>query len=147
MASGNPSRRAQIAATSAALAAVKSNPRRTRPACWTKRLTAPDAAMSVSAGPTGPASGGTWYSYSPCRCSGRREVVITTSWGTAASNVATTPAASSSCSRLSSTSKAVRPASWRATALPGAESSSAPTASASAFHITSALLTAASGTK
>ena len=147
MASGSPSRRRQMAATSAALPGVTVKPGLTMSACCANSCAAAQAATSPAPAARGTSSGSTGCSCSPCRCSGRRDVASTTRPGAADSNAATTPAAPGSCSRLSRTSRA-----WRSCRCPVTISAAGRVPltsrhSARVFHITSASRTAASGTK
>ena len=148
MASGSPSSRRQIAATSPALSASGEAGAHQRGLLDEE----PDRAergdlLQRRAGAVRPA-GGTGYSCSPCRCSGRREVAITTSSGApgeqGGDDRRRRPRAARGCRAPAGRT---RSASSSGTARSRPTSELTPSTSASAFHITSAVVTVASGTK
>ena len=104
MASGRPSSRRQISATSWAFSLVSSKPGASaRARAANKRTEAACAGSREPRGGTG--SAGTTNSYSPLSRSTVRLATRTTSPGAAASSSATTGAPSMTCSKLSRTSK------------------------------------------
>jgi type IV secretory pathway TrbL component len=102
MARGRPSRRAQISATAAALAAVRANRGLAAAARSTNSRTAAIASSSAgsrgSRSGSGTGSGGTAYSCSPRSDSTTREVTIARSPGAAPSSSSRTGPASATCS-------------------------------------------------
>jgi len=107
MASGSPSSRAQIAATSAAFPAVRAKEGRTACAHCTKRATAGKRATAAGSAPSagvGRASGGTGKVCSPRTRSAARLVTSATTPGHAPSSAASAGPAPATCSMLSSSS-------------------------------------------
>ena len=126
IASGNPSSRAQIRTTSSRFSSVSAKSDRTATARATKRRTASESggsrrgewvgasgcrslARDVGAGKE---SGGTGITRSPETCSGVRLVASTFRLGQAPRRLGMIAAAAATCSKLSSTSKALAPARW-----------------------------------
>ena len=147
IASGSPSRRRQIATTSAALAAVTANCRCDRRACWTNSCTAGAAAATARLSSSGRASGRTKCSCSASRWRGRRDVAMITERAATSSRRDTNASAPSSCSRLSSTYTASRSATTSSSASADRWSSGRSSCSARVAHADSAVVFMASGTK
>ena len=112
MARGRPSRRAQISATTGALAAVRANRELAAAARSRNSRTAASASRSArsrgSRSRSGTGSGGTAYSCSPRSDSTTWEVAITRSRGAAESSSSRTGPASATCSKLSTTHSSSR---------------------------------------
>src|SRR2546430_6449846 len=112
---GRPSSRAQISAIARALSGVSAKSERVAVARSTKSATdghVESETGSAASRMSGSASGGTANSCSPDRLSTTRLVAITFRVGHAASRDAMSPAASMTCSKLSSSSR-TRPSSAR----------------------------------
>jgi hypothetical protein len=112
IARGNPSRRMQISATTAALVAVRAKSGLTATARCTNSATDATCARSTliafSRLGSGKAKGGTGNSCSPYRCRVARLVTKSLSRGHSTSSAATRGAAPTTCSKLSSTSNSCR---------------------------------------
>jgi hypothetical protein len=155
IASGRPSSRRQISATAAALFPVSVKPGRTAWARSTNSATADEAASSPNGTVAGPAgalsgtgSGGTGYSRSAASPSTVRLVARIVTPRQRASSSASSPAALTTCSRLSRISSHRSPPNHSASACSGdpAPPRLAPTARATASSTRPGSVTAASGT-